>query len=534
MMLRRFLTDRRAGVTPMFALAIIPVFGLIGAAIDYSRANSVRTAMQAAADATALMLSKDAPTLTASQLSTKGTAYFQALFNRPEAKNLAIIAAYSTTAGSQLTISASASVDASFMKIMGYPQLNVGTSSVVKWGNARLRVALVLDNTGSMADDNKIGALKTATNSLLTQLKNAATNNGDVYVSIVPFVKDVNADSVNVNATWIDWTDWEDEPPYIKTNKPSNWDQINAGDTCPFTTSTHGFGCAPNPTSTSTTSTIPSSGTYAGYICPGTDQGNKVPSKGGSAYNGCYNTVAATRPISSGPGSSCGTTSNCSCSGNGNNKVCAQTYYNHTWIKNAHSTWNGCVNDRGDAAAPNSGNYDTNVSAPVSSNAATQFSAEQYTMCPQAVMPLSYNWTQMTALVNAMSPNGNTNQAIGLAHGWMSLVGGGPYPAPPAMDSNYTYNQVIILLTDGLNTQDRWYTSQSSIDARQQLTCNNVKAAGITLYTIQVNTGGDPTSTLLQNCASTSDKFFLLTSSTQIVTVFNQIGTQLSQLRISK
>jgi Flp pilus assembly protein TadG len=533
MTLRHFLKDRRGGITPMFALAIIPVFGLIGAAVDYSRANSVRTAMQAAADATALMLSKDASSLTASQLSTKATAYFQALFSRPEAKNLAITPVYSTTGGSQLTITATASVDSSFMKLMGYPQLNVGTTAIVKWGNQRLRVALVLDNTGSMSDDNKISALKTATNNLLTQLKNAATNNGDVYVSIVPFVKDVNVDSVNSSATWIDWTDWEDEPPYIKTNKPSNWDQINAGDSCPFTTSTHGFGCAPSPTSTSTTSTIPSSGTYAGYICPGTDQGDKVPSKGGSAYNGCYNSVAATRTISSGSGASCGTTSNCSCSGNGHNKVCAQTYYNHTWIKNAHSTWNGCVNDRGDTAAPNSGNYDTNVAAP-SSTPATQFAAEQYTMCPQAVMPLSYNWTQMTSLVNAMSPNGNTNQAIGLAHGWMSLVGGGPYPTPPTMDPNYKYSQVIILLTDGLNTQDRWYTSQSSIDARQQLTCNNVKAAGITLYTIQVNTGGDPTSTLLQNCASSSDKFFLLTSASQMVTVFNQIGTQLSQLRISK
>jgi len=57
-------------------------------------------------------------------------------------------------------------------------------------------------------------------------------------------------------------------------------------------------------------------------------------------------------------------------------------------------------------------------------------------------------------------------------------------------------------LTDGLNTEDRWYTNQASIDARQQIMCDNVKAAGITLWTIQVNTGGDPTSTLLQNCAT--------------------------------
>ena len=77
-------------------------------------------------------------------------------------------------------------------------------------------------------------------------------------------------------------------------------------------------------------------------------------------------------------------------------------------------------------------------------------------------------------------------------------------------------------------------TSQTSIDAREQLTCNNIKAAGVTLYTVQVNTGGDPTSTLLQNCASDSSKFFLLKSATAMVTTFSTIGTQLSNLRVAK
>lgn len=90
--------------------------------------------------------------------------------------------------------------------------------------------------------------------------------------------------------------------------------------------------------------------------------------------------------------------------------------------------------------------------------------------------------------------------------------------------------------SDGLNTQDRWYSSQSSIDARQQMTCNNIKAAGVTLYTIQVDTStpADPTSTLLQNCASSSDKFFLLTSANEVVTTFNTIGTNLSKLYVAK
>jgi hypothetical protein len=175
------------------------------------------------------------------------------------------------------------------------------------------------------------------------------------------------------------------------------------------------------------------------------------------------------------------------------------------------------------------------VTVPTTSIVASLYPAEQYSSCPNAaVMALNYNWSAMTTLVNSMSPNGNTNQAIGLQLGWQSLVGGGPFPAPPAMDPKYQYSQIIILLTDGLNTQDRWYTNQTSIDNRQAITCANAKAAGIVLYTVQVNTGGDPTSSLLKTCATDSSKFFLLTSASQIVATFTQIGTALSNLRISQ
>jgi len=190
--------------------------------------------------------------------------------------------------------------------------------------------------------------------------------------------------------------------------------------------------------------------------------------------------------------------------------------------------------DRGYKSTPDTvNNYDTNVAAPSTTVSSSLYAAEQYSSCPQAVMGLSYDWAGMSSLVNNMAPAGNTNQAIGLQLGWMSLAGGGPFTAP-AKDPNYTYQEIIILLTDGLNTQDRWYTSQSSIDTRQELTCNNVKAAKITLYTIQVNTGGDPTSTLLQNCASDSSKFWMLTSASGIATAFNQIGTNLTQLRVAR
>jgi Flp pilus assembly protein TadG len=436
--LREFRVARAGNVAITFAFATIPVIGAVGAGFDYSHANSVKADLQAALDSTALMLAKDAATTTSADLNTKAMNYFTALFNRPnEASVNSVTATYTATGGSQVVVNGSVNVPTTFLRVLGpssMQNVTVGGSSTTKWGSTRLRVALVLDNTGSMADDGKMTALKSATQSLLTQLQNAASSNGDVYVSIIPFVKDVNLDSANYNATWIDWTDWN----------------ANNGQWC------------------------------------------KSNGQCGSNQTG-----------------------------------------NASWTPNNHNTWNGCAVDRGNSSAPSSSNYDTNVVAPTPSNTATLYSAEQYAYCPQSVKGLSYDWTGMSTLVNNMQPAGNTNQAIGLQVGWMSLAGGGPFSVP-AMDSNYTYQQVIILLTDGLNTEDRWYTSQNSIDAREQMTCDNIKAANITLYTIQVNTGGDPTSTLLQNCASTSDKFFLLTSASGIATVFNQIGTNLTKLRVAR
>ena len=50
---------------------------------------------------------------------------------------------------------------------------------------------------------------------------------------------------------------------------------------------------------------------------------------------------------------------------------------------------------------------------------------------------------------------------------------------------------------------------------------------------MQVNTDNEPTSTLMQSCATDPSKFFLLTSSAGIVTAFGQFGTALSKLRRS-
>ena len=538
--LSRFRRQRRGDVAIIFALALIPLLAFVGVAIDYSRANALKADLQAALDSTALIASKNAASQSASDLQTSALSYFNALFTNAQAGNLQFNASYSNSGGSSVTVTASADMPTTFMSIVGFKKITVTGSATSKWGSTRLRVALVLDTTGSMADDGKIDALKTATKNLLAQLQGAASTNGDVYVSIIPFSKDVNANGANSSAAWIDWSDWDAPPSGFSA---SYTDGNGPGDACPYSSSSNGFTCTTGPVNGSANaSTIPSSGVYKGYICPSVDNGRVTSARNSHYYNGCYN---STTYSCTGSSCSCSGHSQCSCSGYGSLKTCKTNsgYYEHTWIKNAHTTWNGCVADRGTSTAPGtSAGYDQNTTAPTTSITATLFQADQYSLCAPTMMGLSYNWSGMSSFVDTLTPNGATNQPIGLVWGWQSLVGGGPLSAP-AMDSNYTYQQVIILLSDGLNTQDRWYgngtSTNTSVDNRMydsngNGTCANIKAAGITLYTIQVNTGGDPTSTLLQNCASDSSKFFLLTSANQIITTFNTIGTNLTKLRIAQ
>ncbi len=433
--MRNFRGAQAGNVALTFGLSVVPVFGLVGSAVDYSRMNSVKAAMQSALDATALMLAREASVSSASQLQTNAQAYFKANFTRPEVTNVTASASYAGGGSAKMAVNASATVPTTFMKLFGFDAITITGTATAKWGNSRLRVALALDNTGSMSSDGKIAALKTATNNLLGQLQTAGANTGDVYVSIIPFAKDVNLDPDNHAATWIDWTSWD--------------------------------------------------------------------ANNGTCTKSSYHTQSACLSKSG------------------------------KWTPASHTTWNGCVADRGGNSAPDPAAYDTNVLPPTPGTKPSLFMAEQYDSCPQAVLPLTDNWTAMTTLVNGMSPGGNTNQAIGLALGWMSLVGGGPFPEPPPMDPTYQYAKVIVLLSDGLNTEDRWYTSASSINARQKITCDNLKAADIPVYTVQVNTGGDATSTVLKNCASDAGKFFELKSANQMVTTFNTIGVEQSRLFVT-
>src|SRR5262245_25326505 len=520
--LKSFIRAERGNVVLTFALATIPMIAFVGAAVDYSRGNSAKAAMQSAVDATALILSKEAQGLTKAQLDAKAVAIFNAQFHRPDVTNLLVTPTFDNpgTGSFKLTLVATGTVPTTFTRVVGQEHINLSVSNEIVWGVKRLELALALDTTGSMASNNKMTELKKAAKSMLDTLKKAAKKDGDIKVSIVPFNMDVNADPANVNATWLRWDQWEAPPP--GSTPASN---VGPGSSCPWSSGSDGFRCQATPTNNSSVvNNVPSSGTYAGYICP--------TAKGTTLYNGCYNSVATvtttTTTVCSGKGScSCGGNSNCSCTGNGNSKVCTQTDatsgppYKHDWIANAHSTWTGCLTDRDQ-------DYDISNTAPSAAIQATQFVAHQYTNCSVTMMSLSYDWTALAAKIDSLTPNGNTNVTIGLALAFQTLTVSSPFNAQtPSAD----LDKVIILLTDGDNTQNRWTTVQADIDARTAKACAAVKAANIKLYTVRVINGN---AALLQACATRPDMYYNVQNASQLNTVFTTIAQNLANLRIAK
>ena len=141
---------------------------------------------------------------------------------------------------------------------------------------------------------------------------------------------------------------------------------------------------------------------------------------------------------------------------------------------------------------------------------------------------LNYDWTALNNKIDAMTPAGNTNVTIGLQMAWQTLSPGAPFNAPAATTD---LDKVIILLTDGENTQNRWTTSASSIDARTQKACDNAKAANIRIYTVRVINGD---AALLKGCATKPDMYYDVQQADQLNGVFSSIAQNLANLRITK
>ena len=600
-----FLPDKRANTAMMFGLSLVPLLVATGAGVDFARGVMVHQRMMEALDAAALAVG-NATTKPSSCSANSGSTssnscydlrqtaqqYFDMNYDHTKDANYGAPGGVEINInGQQVTLSTSLPLK---LSLLGISSLNVGSptvtaSSTVVWGQTKLWVALVLDNSGSMdqgdSGGSKMAALKDALNNttygLLKTLKAAAATEGDVKVGIVPFASSVRP-GLSSSSAYLDWAEWEGYPVVLGSTPDTHkivsfrsqtksggveFSAFGEGDDCPFTDSnnglrsTYGFYCRDGyATSNSTSSTIDGSGSDKGLICPHRDYGyNSVTSHNGQYYNGCFtSTKDGSNKIVVSSGSSSATcsgfsSSNCSCSGSFSSKVCSTQKWIHTWVSNNHSTWTNCVVDRqrngiqtATATGPRvaaSKDYDSSNDQPGTGD--TLFPTANSTTCVASqvlAIPSTWaasQWTTLSTAVTNMDAGGSTNQAIGAAHGWQMLTPGSPYGTPAVPQS---VTRVMILFSDGLNTMDRWWgdgatensTEDGYIDGRTAATCTAAKADGIVIYSIFVHIGSNGNSATLQNCASSTDKYYDLTSSASIKDAFKDIAQKITNLRVSQ
>jgi Flp pilus assembly protein TadG len=443
--LRQFRNAKRGNVITTFALATLPMVGMVGAAVDFSRGNSAKAAMQQAIDATGLILSRDAQSLTEAQLKDRADQLFRSLINRTEIQNIVVTPVLYTPEEStfRLVVDATGNVATTFTKILGKETLDLSVNSEIKWGVKKLELALGLDNTGSMGSSSKMTQLKKAllnikdvngatADGLLETLRKSAKKAGDIKISIIPFDTTVKIGTSYKNETWIDWTE---------------------------------------------------------------------------AFGTC-NKSSLTSPKT---------------------KTRCEAISGGVWTADTNkNNWNGCVIDRNQ-------NNDAADTLP-DSTMATKFPATKECTGSGGLaqaLPLTDIWSTgyqtLVDKVNSMQPNGNTNVTIGLAWAWHSLTSSLPFPE--GTDPKPDTDKVIILLTDGDNTQNRWSTNSGTIDARTTAACNAVRVANIKVYTIRVIDGN---ASLLQSCATKPEMYFNVQQAAQLNPVFASIAQSLANLRIAK
>jgi Flp pilus assembly protein TadG len=155
---------------------------------------------------------------------------------------------------------------------------------------------------------------------------------------------------------------------------------------------------------------------------------------------------------------------------------------------------------------------------------------------PQSlILPLSSNKSTLKSHLDGLGAQGRTAGHLGTAWAWYMLSPKwnnvfSSSPAP-ASYSNSDVQKIAVLMTDGEYNQ--YYSGASSATQAREV-CSNMKAAGLTVYTVgfQLNTGGEAYQTM-QQCATSSSHFFNSTTGDELRQAFREIALQVVTLRLS-
>ncbi len=215
---RRFVGEDRGAVALVFALALVPLMFGIGATVDYSRASLVRADLQSAADGAILAAGRATVDAVQSDLTAYARKAFDSGFQRRDGTAVTRFAAVRN--GAMLTVEVDARVPLAFSGILRQTALDVKVTADALLGTTDLEVALVLDNTLSMASDDKMTALKRAAKGLIDKLQ--AVTGPSINIAIVPFAAQVKVPAGSPRPDWVRFAPSSNSEPVLGV-PPGHW-----------------------------------------------------------------------------------------------------------------------------------------------------------------------------------------------------------------------------------------------------------------------------------------------------------------------
>lgn len=199
LLLARFRADERGLVLILVVLLLVPLMLVMAGVIDYSRTFLVKRHLTNAADAAALALGV-LPGLSDDDAKQKAQAFIDTHYPAEEIGELTDVQV--AREDERIEVTATASVDMTFLKLAGIDTIDVTVESVAIRKENKLEVAMVLDTTGSMGNSNKIEDLRAAARSFVDILFAAEDADEFVKVGLVPFTNAVRLD--DPPAAWLD------------------------------------------------------------------------------------------------------------------------------------------------------------------------------------------------------------------------------------------------------------------------------------------------------------------------------------------
>ena len=493
----RFVRSRSGNIAIIFAFMLIPLLTAVGGAIDLSRALLAEQRLAAALDATALAVGANED-MTEEELQQLAQDFFEAnypdsLIGTPGAVTLSI-------EDGLVNISGTTQLDTTLLGLIDIDVMNVAAQAQVTRESRSLEVVLVLDNTGSMGSNGKIGALKDATEILVNVLFGEETVHPKLKIGFVPFSQAVNVGADKIGEFWID-TNAQSTIHGENFYDDGSGNPVNIFDLYDDLTDKSWNGCVetrPEPhDELDTVPTLIGSGDtlWVPYFYP------DEPGGRGSAYSGYANSYVSDGVTGS------------------------NDHRQRSWGKYAGANAYG--------NGPHWGCYIPPITA--------------LTNVKQDVID---------AIADFVS-SGYTHIPVGLAWGWRVVSPDEPFTEGESYADPDT-NKAIVLLTDGYNTLQRQWSHNESyysaygyvnegrlgtdnyddalsqLDPKTATICENIKAEGIRLYTITFQLPNGPIKDLMRDCATEPGLYYDSPSNSQLQVVFQTIARDLSNLRISE